>query len=329
MSTATPRPHKPFLPIPDQITLLTRRGMTIDPTDDAERWLKAIGYYRLSGYIYPFRAPDPADPAVRLDSYVPGTTFQEVVGLYEFDRHLKTLMLSALERIEVALRSQVAYTLGRHGAMAYKAPGVFRPQFCQSGDHNEWLAKALQRVARAKKSDHFVKHHMDAYHGELPIWAITDVLDFSDVSKLFAGMTRADQQSIASWFSIPRPPRQRSRSSSNPGTPLTNFLLRLTIVRNICAHHSRLWNRKLAPTSVKVLSAAPEFQGLPSDQFEDMYGTICLTAFLLNTTSPGHTWTNKVGQLVQNSFANFTVRTEQEMGFPVGWQRLPLWLGRL
>ncbi|PKV77685.1 abortive infection bacteriophage resistance protein [Nocardia fluminea] len=330
----TVRAPKPFLSIEDQIALLSARGMTIESPVLADQWLRAVGYYRLSGYAYPFRSPDPADPAKLTDNFVPGTTFAEVIGLYEFDRHLKNLMLSGLERIEVAMRSQIGYTLGGHGPLAYEQSHIFRPQFCGSIGHTTWLSVARGRVNRAEGHDAAVDHHIANYGGDMPIWVLTDVLDFGDLSKLFAGMTSIDQQQIMQWFSITPPllapnltvnqrRKERKRWKQNP--PLANWLLHLTIVRNTCAHHSRLWNRRLTPVGTPALAGLPGFDGLPPDQFENVYGTICLVAFLLATTSPGNTWTGKIARLVDSSFTAFDIRTVQEMGFPSNWKELPLW----
>src|SRR4029077_6826435 len=110
--------------------------------------------------------------------------------------------------------------------------------------------------------------------------------------------------------------KERRRWKQNP--PLANWLLHLSIVRNICAHHSRLWNRQLPPVGTPALAGLPGFEGLPSDQFESVYGSSLLVAFLLNAPSPGATWTHKVGKRVETSFADFSIRTEQQMGFPAG-----------
>ncbi|WP_040713309.1 Abi family protein [Nocardia takedensis] len=338
-------PLKPFLSIDDQVALLAVRGMTIEPTDEAKRWLSAVGYYRLSGYSYPFRAKDPTTPAKRLDTFVLGTSFREVVALYEFDRHLKTLILSGLERVEVALRSQTGHTLGGHDPLSYNDATLFRPEFCtpaageKLSNHDKWLDLAKRRVKRAADSnDQAVVHHINNYGGMIPIWVLTDVLDFADLSKLFAGLTAPNQAQIMDWFGIRRPAPDPAQSKSsrvrdhkrwNRNPPLASWLLHLSIVRNICAHHGRLWNRQLTPVGTPTLKHLPGFDGLPPDQFESVYGTICLITFLLNTTSPGHTWTRKIAHLVQNTFADFTIRQEIEMGFPAGWQELPLWKAAL
>lgn len=317
------RPVKPFLPITGQITLLEQRGMTIADPDQAARWLAAVGYYRLSGYSHPFRNPDPADRHRRLDTFSPKSSFREVAGLYEFDRHLKTLILSGLERVEIAMRSQIGYTLGKHDPLAHKDPALFRPTF----GHTWWLSKAEQRVDRSRGRDVFVDHHDALYGGDLPIWVLTDVLDFADISKLFAGMRSADQHEVMRYFSITAPPAWSKGQLKRWRTkvPLSNWLLHLTVVRNICAHHGRLWNRQLTPVGTPPLAGLPGFDGLPQDQFEHVYGTICLIAFLLRTTSPGSTWIDQVQDLVVRSFAGFEHRTVREMGFPRGWEQLPLW----
>ncbi|HEY5857612.1 MAG TPA: Abi family protein [Aldersonia sp.] len=316
-------PLKPFLSIDEQVDRLQSRGMLIDDRDEAKRWLAAVGYYRISGYSYPFRQADPNDPTRRADEFEERTYFREVVQLYEFDRHLKSLIHSGLERVEVAMRSQIGHTLGRHGPLAFQNKALFRPGF----GHSEWLITAQRRIDRARGRDQFVDHHYDKYGGKLPIWVLTDVLDFADISKLFAGMTAPNQRVVAEWFAVtPRPHASKSQLQRWSGKhPLSNWLLHLTIVRNICAHHNRLWNRQLTPVGTSRIAHLRGFDGVPTDQSEHVYVTICILAYLLESTSPGNTWTSKVAALVQESFERFVHRSPTEMGFPHNWTDLPLW----
>ena len=122
----------------------------------------------------------------------------------------------------------------------------------------------------------------------MPIWVLTGVLDFADLSKLFKGMNAPDQQAIMSWFGIERPPyepdaknrgkRKDDQKLWRNRPPLANWLMHLTVVRNTCAHHGRLWNRQLPPATTPT--HLPGFEGLPTGQFERVYGTICLISFL-------------------------------------------------
>lgn len=311
------RPVKTWLPITDQIHRLRSRGMDIAAPDVAARWLSAVGYYRLSGYWYSYRQRDPAVPGKRLSTFEPGTTFEEVTALYEFDRHLKTHIHSGLERVEVALRSQIGHRLGAIDPMAHTDPTHFRPTF----DHSGWVRTATHRIDRARGRDQFVDHHDTIYGGQLPIWVLTDVLDFSDLSKLYAGLRAADQRTIAEYFAVTISPgasqSSRQRWARNP--PLVNWLEHLTIARNICAHHGRLWNRVISPIGTAPrIRHLPVFDALPDaqHQIERVYGTICIVSYLLDTASPGHTWRAKVDDLISTSFSRLSLRSTTEMGSP-------------
>ncbi len=150
---------------------------------------------------------------------------------------------------------------------------------------------------------------------------LTDVLDFSDLSKLYAGLKSADQKAIADWFGVsPHPSASKGqRRRWRDSHPLVNWLEHMTIVRNICAHHSRLWNRHLTPigtsSRVRHLSA---FDALPVDQvqIERVYGTICVITVLLEAVSPDSHWRENVDELVRSSFAAFRLRKSSEMEYP-------------
>lgn len=109
---------KPHLDFPAQVQLLASRGLVIPDPQYAQRLLRAVGYYRLSGYWYPYRQPDPSGGG-RADDFLPGTSLDQIVGLYDFDRRLKLHLLDALERIEIAARVQVGAVLGRRGVYAH------------------------------------------------------------------------------------------------------------------------------------------------------------------------------------------------------------------
>lgn len=96
---------KPALSFEQQVAKLVARGLIVADPSAAASKLACISYYRLSGYCYPFRQRD-ADGQV-LDNLVEGTTWEQILALYEFDRHLRLLVLDAIERVEVAVRTQL------------------------------------------------------------------------------------------------------------------------------------------------------------------------------------------------------------------------------
>lgn len=190
---------KPWLSIDSQLQLLRDRGMKFPDREQAKHALTAVGYYRLSGYWQPYRRPSSNQSAQLLDDLSsPGTHFAEVLALYNFDRSLKNLLWSGIEPVEVAFRSRIGHVLGKSGPLAHTDPGCFRPSF----DHTKWWKTAKRRISRARGRDATVDHHDQNYAGDLPLWVLTDLLDFSDVSKLYAGMHSQDQRVVADWFGV-------------------------------------------------------------------------------------------------------------------------------
>lgn len=209
------KPLKPWLSFADQLQQLQDRGLQVDNPAAALDYLERLGYYRLSGYWYPLRAIDPAasiaqGKAVRLDSFAPGSRFEDVVRLYVFDKKLRLLALDALERIEMAVRVDVAHLLGQRDPSAHENPACLHGNFAKKvitrgadagrTQHQVWLAKYQSMLGRARKEP-FVAHHQQQY-GALPIWAAIEAWDFGLLSKLFAGMQHADQQMIAAMYMV-------------------------------------------------------------------------------------------------------------------------------
>ena len=107
--------------------------------------------------------------------------------------------------------------------------------------------------------------------------------------------------------------------------PLARWMEQLTVVRNACAHHSRVWNRPFTPVSTAGLRTIEELHSLPEGQSERLYGAFAVMAHMLQSTSPGSTWAGKVGLLIENSFSPLLGRSVAEMGFPIDWRNHRLW----
>ncbi len=118
-----PRPLKSATTIDQQILILRSRGMQIDD-DLARQWLANVSYYRLSAYWYPARAFDANHE--RIDDFIPGTSFADVIALYEADRKLRTLVHDGMERVEITLRTRIGETLCHPDPLAYTDSSVFR-----------------------------------------------------------------------------------------------------------------------------------------------------------------------------------------------------------
>lgn len=318
--------RKPHLDISGQIALLRSRGMEAADPAKAAGYLERIGYYRLSGYWYPLRQSRIAlgadgKPAVQvLDDFRAGTSFGQAVDLYVFDKRLRLLFLDAIERIEVALRVDIALLLGARDPWTHRKaallPGSFarriNPRTGQTA-HQDWLLRLDQLAARSK--DEFVRHFTARYSGPLPIWIAIELWDFGMLSTFLAGMAMADQILIGTKYGVQRPEL------------LAGWMRGINLVRNICAHHGRLWNRSLAdqPKPPK-LGELPLLDHIATDVFAQsrLYGVAAPMQFLLRTINPTTTWSARLhDQLV--GFPQAPGTAIAQSGFPAGWNMLPLW----
>lgn len=318
--------HKPHLDVPGQLALLLSRGMDVADPAKATAYLERIGYYRLSGYWYPLRqsqviaAPGGKAATQVLDTFRPGATFAQAIDLYVFDKRLRLLFLDATERIEVALRVDIALLLGARDPWAHRDPAVLHGNFARRVNHNtgrtshqEWLARLDQAASRSKEE--FVRHFTSRYSGPLPIWIAVELWDFGMLSTFLAGMAASDQATVAAKYGVQRPEL------------LASWMRGINHVRNICAHHGRLWNRSPAdqPKPPKAGEIAL-LDHLASDPFAQtrLYGVAAPMQHLLRFINPTTNWPDRVRQHL-SGFPSAPGVAVGQTGFPAGWETLPLW----
>lgn len=265
------RPIKEWTSFSQQLELLKQRGLIIDDERKALGYLKTIGYYRLSGYLYSFRQIDSNNSKRKLDSFIEGSRFEDVKTLYMFDKKLRQLALDALERIEVAMRVNIAYELGQYSPTAYLDSQYFDADF----KHDEWLKRHLDVIQREeKKKNTYVNHH-SKYYPALPVWVSSETWDFGTMSTLFKGMKESDKDRIAKIYHL------------QSGRHLQTHLHAFNFIRNVSAHHSRLWNRAIVfKASLKGLSD-PEWQYL---SVKKVFVYFCLIKRMLDIICPNSLW---------------------------------------
>lgn len=285
---------KPWKSIDEQVEILQSRGLQIEDADRAKRYLQRLGYYRLSGYWYPFRqfrsGYTGQSAELRRDDFIAGSQFGDLIKLYVFDKKLRLLALDALERIEMTLRVDIAHLLGERDARAHENPACFHGNFSkkvnpkfEKTDHQHWLDKYQQQVHRARHTP-FVKHNL-ANYGCLPIWAAIEVWDFGMLSTLYEGMTFEDKRRIALKYGV------------EDGNKLASYLRSLNFVRNVAAHHARLWN-------VNIVDRSPLPQGEYWQQLNNArpFFYFCLMQMFLRVICPTSTWGVRLNTLIEEDF---------------------------
>lgn len=316
---------KPPATIDEHICLLRKRGMEVDE-ELASQWFANVSYYRLSGYFYSYRQllPEPdAHGHHRSDTFLDNTSFCDVACLYEFDRKLRTLLHDGIERIEVALRTQIGQVVCAEDSLAYQKNENFRDSF----NLEEWQDVASHRVSRALKHNQGIAHY-HAVYGDYPFWVLAEVLDFSDLSILYSGLRSAHQHAIARGLGIDidvEVLRRNQREKFKNNHPLGRWLEQITVVRNACAHHARLWNRTVPPASTTALRTLEQMSVLPQGQSERIFGTIMVMAYMMRSISPGSTWSSKISHLITDSYLPLRNRNLSELGFPSNWHTSTIW----
>jgi abortive infection bacteriophage resistance protein len=337
MTLPPPVPYnKQFTTIEDQIKRLEYRGMSIDNKKIAARWLKRVGYYRLSGYWYELREQDCSTPtAPRRDDFKSGSMFKDIIRLYLFDEKLRLLMLQAISPIEVALRAQVMYVLSKKDAQAYLNTAFFQRNFTQplsgrrESQYDAWLEKIKSSVERSK-NEPFLEHFFKKYCREddpdwwetLPLWMLVDCWDFGVLSKCCSGLKTPWCSQVTKHFgSIPVP-------------IMTSWMYTLNLARNFAAHHCRIWNRwwnvaipKIPPTNnmdgyFEHITAL--YQTNKRIQRSTYMVLAIMKYFLIWTVEDrGQGWGSEIKALL-NKFPG-AFGDPSKLGFPENWEKEPLW----
>lgn len=324
---------KPWKSYEEQLNQLVARGMQVTDRERALDYLERIGYYRLSGYWFAFRErsgplvllgegggkPTKTKPETLVfDHFKPGATFQNAVELYVFDKQLRLLVMDALERIEVALRVDVSHTLGQLNKFAYLKAELFHEEFSGKLDrnsglsrHHEWLSKHARLIGRSKEE--FVRHNKARYGLPLAIWVACEGWDFGTMSTLFSGMREAEQDAIAGQYGV-----------SN-GRIFATWLRSLNYLRNVCAHHSRLWNRNMVDQP--RLTPAAEHPWVAPFEADAHAQARCfllltITRHLLQVVNPRSSWPARMRNHLQSipDLSHLGLNLAG-MGAPVDWER--------
>ena len=308
---------KPWISMTEQLTLLKSRGLLVDNETAALDYLARIGYYRLSSYWYPLREIDKeaslqqACP-IRTDQFASNSHFEEVVKLYVFDKKLRLLALDALERIEMAVRVDVAHLLGKKDPCAHENPACLHGNFAKKKitkgpnkdktDHQIWLKKYDAMLHRARREP-FIAHHKAKYDGRLPIWVAIEVWDFGLLSRLFDGMQYADKNQIANKYGLA------------DGATLAKWLRSLNFIRNVSAHHSRLWN-------INVLERSFTPKDWPKLDNAKPFLYFAMMVQLLTVICPNSTWTERlIGLLSDCPASKNGILTLNDFGVCQGWEQ--------
>lgn len=295
---------KPPLSYEDQLSLLEARGLQIRDRAKALGCLGHLNYYRLRAYWLGMEAPKGPEGEHR---FLLGADFDAALALYVFDRKLRLLVMDAIERVEVSVRTRWAHHLAlTHGAHAYLNASLFKdPAF-----HQRLLGSLREEVERSQET--FIEHYRSTYREPAlpPLWSACEVMSFGQLSRWVGNLKfRSDRQAIASIYGLDE-------------RVFISFLHHLTTVRNLCAHHARLWNRRFTITmQLPRIRPGSELAVFNPAADRNLYNTLAMLGMLLRVVSPGSSWTQRVRALLTGT----PEADPSAMGFPARWESLAPW----
>ena len=295
--------------IPEQIALLRSRGMSGDEKV-MERWLSTVGYYRLSAYWLPMEKP-PSSNQTRSKAFLPSTDFSEVVDIYVFDRKLRLIVMEAIDRFEIAVRARWTNRLSvAHGSHAHMISENFQNGF----EYAQMYSKLAQTAKQSREVfvEHYRRKYTDPYMP--PLWQVTELMTLGELSK---------------WVESTLDNKLKDEVARDLGLPnkevMESVLQLLSYVRNICAHHSRLWNRKTVKRSPNIRQFKNdldiEHNGKQHEPSNSIYNVLVILAKTLRHQSPDTTFPQRVSALVETR----TVKQRRAMGFPDDWRNRKIW----
>jgi len=280
--------EKLAISIEDQINLLQERGLIIGNQDFTKAKLNYIGYYHLSSYFKSFQN-------TQTNTFHKNITFEQVLNLYGVDRKIKLFCFDAIERIELSLKSLLTNEMSKDfGTFWYMNEEIFLNNFNHTAEIKR-LEKSVKKQKQKKGS--FVKHFYDKYTAEkhVPSWILMEVISFGATLTLFKNLKRKYRQKIAKYYGFDE-------------KVLLSWLVLLLDVRNICAHHERLWNRNLKKIIIPKNNSNFSEHG-------KIWNVFLIFAYLLFVLSPRSELIKRLKIILQESHINLTT-----MGFSENWE---------
>lgn len=275
--------------VDEQIKILRQRGCIVNDEEYARNTLRYINYFRLSNYFEPF--------SVSKHQYEDGTTFEKIMRIYEMDRKLRSVLIAALEEIEIALRAAISnYHALKYGALGYLNPNSFD----RSHNHTSFLSR-VNHLIDAGEERAFVKHYNTKYAGKFPLWVVMELFSFGTLAFFFKDMHASDKKTLANDYYGCSP------------TEMDNWIFCMNELRNYCAHYNRLYGNTFPILPKTPKDFEPELK-------DDVFGYLIVMKQLYHDHA---NWNERIVKPVSRMLKKNAGEVRlYDLGFPEGWERL-------
>ncbi len=291
---------KPYLSVPQLIQKLLNQGMAIPDRTKAEEVFNTIGYYRLRGYCY-------HQFDRNTNQYMPGTNIDNVLELYHFDTELSHLIFEYISQIEVTLRVRfvnAAQLLG--DALALNDPSIFKNK------EKYWNNQGAISTEIARSKDVFIAHNFNHHDGAIPLWASVEIMSFGTLSKVIKNL----KTGVGSVYSRVVQHYKYKNVHGNVVNPsqdmFTSWIQAVSVMRNICAHNSRIYNRVI--NKIPQLISADSIN--PPPRYNGLYQIMLAMKYLRPTDQSWAEFITKFNALLHKYVGVYDM---SRMNFPADW----------
>ena len=285
-----------------QLKLLEQRGLIIQNEEIALSQLQSISYFRLASYWHSMEVPN-SDK----HQFLPNSNFDDVIELYQFDKKLRTLVFTSIQDIEIALRTRIIQCFSlKYGAFWFMDVRLFK--------NESIFAACLENIQKEvnRSNEDFLKEHFKKYDEPSlpPVWKTMEVISFGTLSKLYCNFNDTGvKKQVAKSFGLPQ------------YLYLESWMKCASVLRNYCAHHARLWNRRF-PIMPQLPKRLPlKWIGTNCIRPIKLYAQLCCLAYWEQSISPNSQFKSGIKTLLSHT----PQTTLKAMGFPANWREEPLW----
>ncbi|MBQ9092682.1 MAG: Abi family protein [Prevotella sp.] len=289
--------NQPQISEKEQIRLLKSEGLFFQDEERAHHLLQNISMFRMKSYLKPFRQQNSRQ-------FKTGTTFENAYNIYKFDSELRKIICSELEKIEISIRTQLSLTMGNSAGIYWFEDTT---NFRDAGRHSLLLRK-LQEELRRSDDDTITEFSRNYTNHFPPTWMTFEVSSFGTLSMMYK------------WLNAGHSRRQVAKFYGLSDSVMESWLHSIVYIRNICAHHSRLWNRRLSINAIVPRRTTLPFIPIPADT-KRVYYMLSIILYFLQTINPNNTFSSRFKKLL----AKYPQIDTSAMGFPEKWKTNALW----
>lgn len=224
------RTIKEFKTYEEQLQILKDKGLICD--DSSLETLKRNNYYFLiNRYKDCFIKPN-----TKPNIFKEGTTFNEIVALYHFDRDLRSVILKYIIAFENTLKSVISYEFSKKYGYNYLERESFT--FSYQNCSNEILEKKIKNlfnsikstISQNKQTSRYLEYYTTNFE-KIPLWVVINDLSLSLTIKFYKLLKVQDQEKIA-------------KELNSTHDSLLKQLDIMSYFRNLAAHNQRLFSEK-------------------------------------------------------------------------------------